>query len=337
MTFEQIMTELKRRQFRPVYFLTGEEPYFIDTISDYIAEHVLLESEKAFNQIIMYGRDTNIYTILDAAKRFPMMSTYQVVIVKEAQNLKEIDKLQFYLEKPLKSTILTVCYKDKIDKRFKIFKNIDKLKDVALLESKKLYENKIPEWINTYLAERGYSILPVAAALLIEHTGTELNKLINELNKLIISLPANEKRITAEHIETNIGISKEFNVFELNKAIGEKNVLKANRIIDHFSRNPKSNETDVSSVIRSLYSNFFVKLLKYHYLADKTQQAVASAIGVHPFFVKDYEMAARKYSAPKVIQIISHLREYDLKGKGIGNTSASGGELLKELIFKILH
>ena len=337
MTFEQIMTELKGRQYRPVYFLAGEEPYFIDTISDYIAENVLLESEKAFNQTIMYGRDTNVYSILDAAKRFPMMSTFQVVIVKEAQNLKEFDKLQFYFEKPLKSTILTVCYKDKIDKRLKIFKNIDKLKDIALLESKKLYENKVPEWINSYLTERGYSILPVAAALLIEHTGIELSKLINELNKLIIALPTNEKRITVEHIETNIGISKEFNVFELNKAIGEKNVLKANRIIDHFSRNPKSNETDLSSVIRSLYANFFVKLLKFHYLADKSQQSVASAIGVHPFFVKDYEMAARKYSAPKVIQIISYLREYDLKAKGIGNTSASGGELMKELIYKILH
>jgi len=337
MTFEQIMTELKRRQYRPVYFLTGEEPYFIDTISDYISENVLSETEKAFNQVIMYGKDSSVYSILDAAKRFPMMSTYQVVIVKEAQNLKEIDKLQFYLEKPLKSTILTFCYKDKLDKRLKFFKNIDKLKDVAVLESKKLYENKVPEWINNYLSERGFSILPVASALLIEHTGIGLSKIMNELNKLIISLPVNEKKITVEHIETNIGISKEFNVFELNKAIGEKNVLKANRIIDHFSRNPKANETDLSSVIRTLYANFFVKLLKYHYLSDKSQSAVASAIGVNPFFVKDYEMASRKYSAPKIIQIISLLREYDLKAKGIGNSSASGGELMKEMIYKILH
>jgi DNA polymerase-3 subunit delta len=337
MTFEQILTELKKGQYRPIYFLTGEEPYFIDAISDYIAGNVLLESERAFNQTIMYGKDSNVYSILDAAKRFPMGSAYQVVIVKEAQNLKEIDKLQFYIDKPLKSTILTVCYKDKPDKRFKIFKNLDKNKDVAFLESKKLYENKVPEWINGYLTERGYSIVPVAAALLTEHLGIELSKIINELNKLIITLPVNEKKITVEHIEANVGISKEFNVFELNKAVGEKNVLKANRIIDHFSRNPKSGETDLSSVVRTLYANFFFKLLKYHYLNDKSQFAAASAIGVNPFFVKDYEMAARKYSAPKIIQIISILREYDLKAKGVGSTSASGGELMKEMINKIIH
>jgi len=337
MTFEQIMTELKRQHYRPVYFLTGEEPYFIDVISDYISENVLPESEKVFNQIVMYGRDANVYSILDVARRFPMMSNHQVVIVKEAQNLKDIDKLHIYIEKPLKSTILVICYKDKPDKRLKLFKSIDKLKDAALLETKKLYENKVQEWINTYLAERGYSIVPVAASLLSEHIGNELSKIINELNKLIISLPINEKKITVEHIETNIGISKEYNVFELNKAVGEKNILKANRIIDHFSRNPKSNESDITTVIRTLFSNFFLKLLKYHYLADKSQSSVASALGVNPFFVKDYEFASRKYSAPKIIQIISILREYDLKAKGVGSSSASGGELMKEMIYKILH
>ena len=337
MTFEQIMTDLKKRQYRPVYFLAGEEPYFIDAVSDYIAENVLSETEKAFNQIVMYGRDTSVYSILDAAKRFPMMSSYQVVILKEAQNLKEIDKLQICLEKPLKSTILVICYKDKLDKRQKIFKNIDKLKDVALLETKKLYENKVQEWINVYLTERGYSIAPVAAALLTEHIGNELSKIINELNKLIISLPPNEKKVTVEHIENNIGISKEYNVYELNKAVGEKNILKANRIIDHFARNPKANESDMNTVTRTLYANFFLKLLKYHYLTDKSQSAVASAIGVNPFFVREYEAASRKYSAPKIIQIISILREYDLKAKGVGSSSASNGDLMKEMIYKILH
>ena len=337
MSFEKIMTELKQRKFRPVYFLAGEEPYYIDAVSDYISENALSESEKAFNQTVMYGRDTKVFSLLDAVKRFPMMSSHQVVILKEAQNLKEIDKLQYYLEKPLKSTIFVICYKDKIDKRLKFFKNFDKLKEVTLLETKKLYENKVQEWINTYLSERGYSIVPIAAALLTEHIGNELSKIINELNKLIVSLPPNEKRITVEHIETNIGISKEYNVFELNKAVGEKNILKANRIIDHFSRNPKARENEPQDVIRTLYSNFFIKLLKYHYLNDKSQSAVASALGVNPFFVRDYESASRKYSAPKIIQIISILREYDLKAKGVGSSSASDGDLMKEMIYKILH
>jgi len=337
MTFEQIMTGLKNRQYHPVYFLTGEEPYFIDAISDYIVENVLSENERTFNQSILYGRDTSVYSVLDAAKRFPMMSSYQVVIVKEAQNLKEIDKLQFYLDRPLKSSILVICYKDKSDKRYKIFKNLDKNKDIVFLESKKLYDNQVQIWINSYLNERGFSIAPVATALLTECIGTELNKIVNELNKLVITLPPDEKKITIEHIEKNIGISKEYNVFELNKAIGEKNIMKANFIINHFSKNPKPKENETVDVVRSLYSNFFIKLLKYHYLNDKSQSSVASAIGVNPFFVKEYESASRKYSALKIVQIISILREYDLKAKGVGNTSTSDGDLLKELVYKILH
>jgi len=335
MTFEQIMTGLKNRQFLPVYFLMGEEPYFIDTISEFISENVLADSEKAFNQIVLYGKDTNVYSILDAAKRFPMMSSHQVVIVKEAQNLKELDKLQFFLEKPLKSTILVICYKDKPDKRLKFFKSLEKFNDLAIFESKKLYDNQVPKWINSYLTEKGYTIAPVASALLTEYLGTELSKIVNELEKLIISLPANEKNITVEQIEANVGISKEYNVFELQKALGAKDILKTNRIIDYFARNPKNNS--LSSIVNSLFSNYFVKLLKYHYLTDKSQSALASSLGVNPFFVKDYELAARKYPAQKIIKIISILREYDLKAKGVGNSSASEGDLMKEMIYKILH
>ncbi len=333
MTFEQIMTELRKKQYRPVYFLMGEEPYFIDVVADYIAENVLPEQEKAFNQVVMYGKDTSVYSVLDAAKRFPMMSQHQVVIVKEAQNLKDIDKLQFYVEKPLKSTILVVSHKYKpLDKRLKLYKILDKSKDAAVLESKKLRDYQVPDWITAYLTERGYTIVPAAANLLTEYLGAELGKVANELNKLIITLPVNEKKITLEHIETNVGISKDYNVFELQNALGGKDVLKANRIIDHFARNPSSNP--MVMVIMSLYS-YFVKILTYHYLPDKSQ--AASALKVPPFVVKDYEAAARKYPAPKIIQIISILREYDLKSKGVGSSSASDGDLMREMAFKILH
>ena len=332
MSFEQIITELKKGYYRPVYFLMGEEPYFIDLVSDYIAENALADQDKAFNQAVMYGKDTSVYAVLDAAKRFPMMSQRQVVIVKEAQNLKEIDKLQYYLDKPLNSTILVICYKDKLDKRLKIYKVLDKLKDVAVLDSKKLYDNQVPAWITGYLTERGYTIVPAAAALLTEYLGSELSKVANELNKLMITLPVNEKKITLEHIETNVGISKDYNVFELQKALGDKDVLKANRIIDYFARNPNSNP--IVMVISSIYS-YFVKILAYHYLTDKSQ--AAATLKVNPYFVKDYETAARKYPAPKVVQIVSILREYDLKSKGVGSSSASDGDLMREMIFKILH
>jgi DNA polymerase-3 subunit delta len=333
MTFEQILSELKKKQYRPIYFLMGEEPYFIDVITDYIAEHALAEQEKAFNQVVVYGKDTTVYTVLDAAKRFPMMSQHQVVIVKEAQHLKEIDKLQFYVEKPLKSTILVISHKYKtLDKRLKLYKILDKSKDVAVLDSQKLRDYKVPEWITAYVTERGYTIVPAAASLLTEYLGAELGKVANELSKLIITLPVNEKKITLEHIETNVGISKDYNVFELQNALGAKDVLKANRIIDHFARNPNSNPMVMT--IASLYG-YFVKILTYHYLPDKSQ--AASALKVPPFYVKDYEAAARKYPAPKIVQIISALREYDLKSKGVGSSSASDGDLMRELVFRILH
>jgi len=332
MTFEQIISELKKGQYRPVYFLMGEEPYFIDVIADYIAQNALSEDEKAFNQVVMYGKDSSVYSVIDAAKRFPMMSQRQVVILKEAQNLKEFDKLQFYFEKPLNSTILVICYKDKLDKRLKIYKTLDKLKNLAIFNSEKLKDYKVPAWITEYLTARGYGIVPAAADLLTEYLGSSLSKVANELNKLMITLPVNEKKINLDHIEANIGISKDYNVFELQKALGEKNILKANRIIDYFSKNPSDNP--IVMVISNLYS-YFVKVLTYHYLTDKSQ--AASALKTNSYFVKDYEAAARRYPAVKVIQIISILREYDLKSKGVGNISASHGDLMREMIFKILH
>ena len=334
MTFETMMTELKKRQYRSVYFLMGDEPYFIDAVSDYIAENVLTEEERAFNQLVVYGKDTNVFTVVDAAKRFPMMTQHQVVIVKEAQNLKDIDKLQFYVEKPLQSTILVICHKYKsLTKTTKLYKALDKSKDAAVLESKKLYDYQVPAWITGYLTERGYTIVPAAATLLTEYLGSDLSKVANELSKLII-LPIPDKKITLEIIEKNIGISKDYNVFEFQKALGGKDILKANRIVDYFARNPNNNP--MVMVISSLYS-YFVKILAYHYLPDKSQSAAASALKVNPYFVKDYEAASRKYPAPKIIQIISFLREYDLKSKGVGSSSASDGDLMREMTYKILH
>jgi DNA polymerase-3 subunit delta len=349
MEFNDIMSELKRKVYHPVYFLMGEEPYFIDMISDYIENNVLDESEKEFNQSILYGRDITVNDIIGAAKRFPMMSEHQVIIIKEAQNIKDLvgkDKdgekekskektkspLEAYVENPQKSTILVICYKYKtIDKRTSAAKTIDK--NAVLFDSKKIYDNKVPDWINNYLKGKEFVASPKASALLTEYLGTNLSKVSNELDKLMINLPP-KSEITVEHIQTNIGISKDYNVFELQNAIGKKEVLKANRIINFFASNEK--EHPMVMTISSLYG-YFCKLLSYQFLADKSKGNVASELGVHPFFVGDYERAAKNFSATKLKSIFSYLREYDLKSKGVDRGSATEGELLKELVFKILH
>ncbi|MCW3085893.1 MAG: polymerase delta subunit [Bacteroidetes bacterium] len=343
MDFNQIMSDLKKKTYRPVYFLMGDEPYFIDMISDYIEQHVLDESEKEFNQTVLYGRDVTTADIIGTAKRFPMMSEYQVVIIKEAQDTKDLIKkekedkkdkqkssFELYLENPLSSTILVFCHKYKsIDKRTAVAKLIDK--NAVLFESKKIYDNQVPDWINNYLKGKEYSVSPKACQLLTEYLGTSLSKISNELDKLMINLPP-KSEITADHVQANIGISKDYNVFELQTSIGKKEVLKANRIINYFAANSKDNPMVVT--ISSLYG-YFCKLLTYHFLTDK--KAAASALGVHPFFVKDYEMAAKNYSVGKLKSIFSYLRDYDLRSKGVDAGSATEGELLKELVFKILH
>lgn len=341
--FTQILSDLKKKVYHPVYFLMGEETYFIDAISDYIENNVLDEMEKEFNQSVLYGRDVDLATVLSAAKRFPMMSNYQVVIVKEAQNIREFaakekadkdEKPPFlaYLENPQKSTILVICYKYKsIDKRTALAKSI--AKHAVLFEAKKLYENQVPDWILGYLKGKSYSMSPRAAALLTEYLGNDLSKIANELDKLMINLPA-KSEITEQHIQDNIGISKDYNIFELQTALGKKDILKANRIINYFASNPKDNPLVVTLV--SLHS-FFSKLLMYHFTPDKSKGGIASALGVNPFFVGDYERAARNYPVQKLRYIVGELRDYDLKSKGIENASVPDGELLKELVFKILH
>ena len=332
-TFEGIMSDLKKRIFRPVYFLAGDESYYIDMITDFIGEKVLNDEEKAFNQVIIYGEDTTISSIIETARRFPMMASHQVVIVKEAQALKKIDDLMIYLDKPLLSTILVINYKYKvIDKRTKLYKALDT--QGVYFESMRLRDYQVPPWIERYLMTKGIKIDPDASAMLTEYLGADLHKIVNELDKLLITLPAGRPVITSTLIEKNIGISKDYNNFELQKAVGEKNVYKANLIVRYFADNPKDNPINLT--IASLFS-LFTRILTYHYLTDKSKNNVAAVLKINPFFVKDYETSAIKYNASKTIQVISLLRTYDMKTKGFGDAGTEPGELLKELIYRILH
>lgn len=332
-TYEGIMSDLRKRIFKPVYFLAGDEPYYIDLITDYIAEKILTEEERAFNQIIIYGEDTTVNAIIETARRFPMMASHQVVIVKEAQALRKMEDLLLYVEKPLNSTILAFCYKYKvIDKRTKLYKALDS--QGAYFESMRLRDYQIPPWIERYLMTKGIKIDPDASAMLTEFLGTDLHKITNELDKLLITMPAGKPVVTTALIEKNIGISKDFNNFELQKAIGDRNIYKANMIVNYFAENQKDNP--VTLTIASLFS-LFTKILTYHYTADKSKNNVAAALKIVPYFVKDYEVWSKKYSAAKTIQIIGLLRTYDMKTKGFGDVSTEPGDLLKELIYKIMH
>lgn len=346
MDFNQIISNLKNKVYHPIYFLMGEETYYIDVVSDYIEKNVLDDSEKEFNQTVLYGRDTDILAVIGAAKRFPMMSNYQVVIVKEAQDLKDFipkektkekkdeeKKSPFltYLENPQKSTILVFCYRKNFDKRTSLSKQIDK--KAVLFESKKIYDNQVAPWIESYLKKKNYSINPKAAAMLAEFLGNDLGKVVNELDKLMILIPPNSE-ITPEHVQKNIGISKDFNVFELQAAIGKKDFLKANQIVKYFGANEKENPLVMT--ISSLYG-FFSKILLYHSLKDKSRNNAAASLGVSPYFVGDYERAAKNYTSSKIKFIVNYLREGDLKSKGVDDTGTDHGELLKELVFKIMH
>lgn len=333
MKYNDILKDLKNKVYHPIYFLSGEEPFYIDLISNFIEKNVLDEAEKEFNQQIIYGKDTDISTVIGAAKRYPMMANHNLVIVKEAQHLvKQIDQLDSYLDNPTKSTILVFCYKYKtLDGRKGITKKLSKKS--VFFESKPIYENQVPEWINSYLKEKNYTINPKASFLITEFLGTDLSKVANELEKLTINIPEGTE-ITAEMVEKNIGISKDFNMFELNKAIGSKDILKANKIINHFAKNEK--EHPIQATIAVLYM-FFTAILKYHYTKDKSPRNIASALKINPFFVKEYQLAAQNYNIKKAVKVIEYIRDYDLKSKGVNNVSSSSGELTKELVFKILH
>ena len=329
----QITKDIKAGNLKPIYFLMGEEPYYIDKLTEFIEQNVLEEHERDFNQSILYGRDVTMEDVIGTAKRFPMMADRQVVVVREAQELsRTIDKLEAYAENPQPTTVLVFAYKYKtLDKRKKITKLLDKVG--VVFESKKLYDNQVGDWIKRVLSGQGYSIDNKAVAMLVEFLGTDLSKINNELEKLKIILPKGHT-FTPNDIEENIGFSKDFNNFELRKAIGEKNQLKAYQIIDYFAQNPKDNPLVVTT---GLVFGFFSQLLQYHGLKDKSQANAAKVLKVNPYFVKDYEVAFRNYPMKKVSAIVAALRTLDVKSKGVGAASTSQHDLLKELLITIFN
>ena len=327
----KIVNDIQAGKIKPLYFLMGDEPYYIDKISDYIEQHILSEEEKGFNQTVLYGRDVSIEDIVSTARRYPMMAERQVVIVKEAQDLiKTIERLEAYAENPMPSTVLVICYKYRtLDKRKKVTKQIEK--NGVVFESKKLFDNQIGQWISRVLQGKGYGIEPKANAMLVEFLGTDLSKINNELEKLQIILPKGST-ITAKHIEDNIGFSKDFNVFELRKAIGAKDSYKAYQIAQYFANNPKDNPMVMTT---GLVFGFFVQLLQYHGLKDRNPKNVAAVLKINPFFIKEYDIALRNYPMKKVSTIVAALRSIDVKSKGVGANALPNHDLLKEMLIHI--
>lgn len=332
-SYKDILVSIKNKVFHPIYLLHGEEDYFIDQICEAISNNVLNDMEKEFNQTVVYGRDIDVASLVAMAKRYPMMANHQVILVKEAQNLKNIDDLASYVDAPQPSTILVLCYKHgKIDGRKKLSVTLKK-KNHIIFEAKPIYDNQVPAWIDEYINANDYYISPESSMMLAENLGSDLSRLTNEIQKLFISLPVGTK-ILQNHIEENIGISKDFNVFELQRALGQKDILKANRIVFYFASDPR--KYPVAMVIPMLF-NYFMNLITIHALPDKSQRSVATALSINPFFVKEFMVAYKNYSYAKLFRIIGYLREYDMKSKGWENTGIDDGEIFKELIFKILH
>lgn len=333
-TCDDILKGLRERQYRPIYYLMGDEPYYIDLISDFIATHVLTDTEKEFNQTILYGADVDIATVVNTAKRYPMMSKYQVVIVKEAQAIRNIEELSYYLQKPLESTILVICHKHgTLDRRKKLAAEVER--NGILFEAKKMKEAQLPLFVASFMKQKRIDVEPKAAAMLAEFIGNDLSRLTGELEKLVITLPANQKRITPDQVEKNIGISKDYNNFELRSALVEKDVLKANRIIKYFEENPKTNPIQMTL---SLLFGFFSNLMLAYYVPEKSEQGIAAMLGLKtPWQAREYMSAMRRYNGVKTMQIIGDIRYADAKSKGVNNPSMTDGDILRELIFKVLH
>ncbi len=334
-TFDSIMADLRARKYSPIYYLMGEESYYIDKISDFIEENVLTPEERDFNQTVMYGSDVTVGSIVETARRYPMMAEHQVVIVKEAQKLKALEPLEKYAQKPQSSTILVFCHKyGKIDGRKKVFTEI--AKTGVIFESKKLKDRELVPFIRKYLQAKGASIDPKSEQIIADSIGADLNRLTGELDKVLIALPENDKRVTPEVVEKQIGVSKDFNTFELRDAIVNRNAFKANQIANYFDMNPKAGS--FYQILPMLF-NYFQNLMIAFYCPQKgSPEAVAKWLDMKNIWaVKDYMTGMRNYSGMKVMQIISKIREIDAKSKGIDNPNTPSGELMKELIFFILH
>lgn len=333
-TYSDIMKDLKARKFYPIYYLMGDEPYYIDQLTNYLLDNVLSEVEKDFNLDVLYGADVDINGIINTARRYPMMSEYRLVVVKEAQVVKGMENLSIYLQKPLNSTILVICHKNgSLDKRKKVASDISKVG--VLFDSKRLKESQLPQFINNYVAQKDLKIDSKATELMADFVGSDLSRMAGELDKLIITHPKGQEFITPEQIEKNIGISKDYNNIELRNALIQKDILKANKIIKYFEDNPKSNPIQVT--LGFLFS-FFSNLMLAYYAPEKTESGVAAFLGFKSSWqAKDYLNAMKKYSGVKTMKIIHEIRYTDAKSKGVGNPSIESGDLLKELIFKILH
>ena len=335
-TFQSIMHDLQERKFVPVYYLVGDEPYYIDKIADYIAEHVLQPEERDFNQTVLFGSDVTAAQIADTARRYPMMSEYQVLIVKEAQNLKNTEAIEKYLKAPMSSTILVMCLKNsKIDGRKKeLVKNIQAAG--VLFESNKLKDRELPAFIEKYLKAREVSIDPKSTQMIADNIGSDLSRLTSELDKVVLSLDQKDRRVTPQIVEDQIGVSKEFNGYELRDAIVNRNVYKANLIIKYFDENPKAGS--IYSFLPMLFNYFQNLMIAFYAPNNKSQEGVAEWLELrNAWAAKEYMTGMRNYSGMKVMQIISKLREIDAKSKGLDNPNTPPGELMKELIFYILH
>lgn len=327
--FNKILSGLKARKYAPVYFLYGAEQYYIDELSNYAEQHILNEGEKGFNQMVFYGKDSDAGTIINNAKRFPMMADYQLIIVKEAQNLKGLEEFEAYLEKPVPTTIMVICYKkDKVDKRTRFYKALSKH---IVFESKKLYDNELPAWIEQYLKQRGYSISQRSASLIADSLGSDLGKIANELDKLMINKD-DDRQITDTDVELKIGISKEFNIFELMGAVATKNSGRAMHIAHHMGRN--KDFSIIAAIINM--NNFFSKAYMVKQSNIKDQGQLQRQFGLNFYQAKDYMNAASRYSADELERCIRIMHEYDLKSKGVNNASATQDELLKEILLRIL-
>jgi len=334
-TFDGIMRNLKARKFAPIYYLMGDEPYYIDKIADYIASNVLKPEERDFNQMVMFGSETSASQIADAAKRYPMMSEYQVIIVKEAQNIRNTDPLDFYLQKPLSSTVLVMCHKNgTLDRRKKIASMIEKVG--VLFESKKLRDRDLPVFIESYLRNNGTSIDPKAQQMIADSVGSDLTRLVGELDKLLLAMPEADKRVTPQIVEDQIGVSKDFNTYELRDAIVNRNVFKANQIIKYFDENPKAG--NVYSLTPILFNYFQNLMIAYYCPQRNSPEALAKWLDLRfAWQTRDFQTGMRNYTGMKVMQIISKIREIDAKSKGLDNPNTPAGELMKELVFFILH